>query len=355
MTDDGVPPGTYLERARESPGDAEVGDIVPYFDANEGMVRKATADALYEVAKDEPARLVEADAVPALVAALEDTNPLVREGVAMALADVAEESDALTPFADTLLAHLNDEYDIITDSLAYALRHIAATTPEAVMDAVPELLRFLDAELASTRFHVITTLVGVAVERPDKLFPAVEPLLGVADSRDPQATRSNERNHPKSVDTSRTDALTATDIEPEPERGPGPSDHAATDLEPWIVEAALTVLATMSAEQPGDMAARLRSHIPRLRGLLDDPHAGIRAVTAGTLAAVAEFEPGAVEPVTDQLADRLSDDATTAAGNAAWALRYINTPHARNALHEADPEHDDVQTVIDTALDELDE
>lgn len=355
MTDDDVSPRKYLERARDDPDDASVDDVAPHLRSNDGAVRKAAANALYEVAKAEPTRLVEGGAVPELVAALDDDDPLVRESVAMALADVAEGTDALAPFADALAAHLDDEYDIVADYLAYALQCIAASTPAAVVDTVPDLLPLLDTGMQTTQFHVSSALVGVARERPAAVRPAVEPLLGVVDRRDPP-TAADDRERTAATG-GRASAAVSGGVEPGAESGPGPApaspDGAADDLEPWVVEGALTVLATMAAERPADTASLLRPHVSRLFESLDDPHAGVRAVAAGVLAAVAEYEPEAVEPATDRLAGLLTDHATTAAGSAAWALRYVDTPRSRRALREADPDDDDVRAVVDAALGDL--
>lgn len=315
-----------LERARDEPADVAVADVVPCLESEDGSIRKAAADVLYEITKHEPARLIDTGAVPALVATLHDSDPLVREGVALALANVAEESDVLVSHTNALAAHLGDDYDIVTDTLAYALRRTAETTPEALVDSVPELAEHLDAELDSTRFHVLSALVGVARERPARLHPVIEPVFDVIDGRD-----------------SRIEALDGPESADEPR-----------DIEGWVVETALTVVATMAAERPADTATRLRTYVPRLSVLLNDPHAGIRSVTAGTLAAIAEYEPDAVEPATDALADRLEDHATVAAGNAVWALRYLDTQRSRAVLREADPDDADIRAVIDAALAELD-
>lgn len=351
MADKDVPPPEFFEGACDDPGSIALDPLVVSLRADDGAVRRTAAEALYDVASTEPARVAESEAVSALVAALDDENPLVRERAAMALASVAEECDALAPVADSLADHLDDEYDVVTDYLAYALQCIAARTPETVVDVVPELCPVLSAEMKSTRYHVISTLVAVTDSDPDAVRPAIEPLLDVVDSRD-SATEARSQPESSGAEVPGTAPAEPDDAEFQAGREPV-LDGIADDLTPRTVEAALIVLAKLAAERPADAATRLHQHVPRLRPLLDDPDAGIRAVTAGILAAVAEYEPRAVEPATAQLADLLTDEVPTAAGNAAWALRYVETPAAKEALRDADLADSDVRAVVHAALDDL--
>lgn len=359
MDDASSPPS--LERARADPGAVSVPDAASHLDADDGADRKTAADVLYEVAKADPVRLAEDDTVPDLVATLDDPDSLVRESAALALAAVAAETDAVAPHADALAAALDDEYAIVADALASALREVATSSPTALADSVPELCAHLDADLDSTRFHLLSALVGVAGERPERIDPAVEALLEVADGRDPHDDPSEASGQPGPAEASGASGATPGGtgapgaVEPGagtggPGSGPGTPAQEDEDVEASIVEAALAVLATMAAERPAEAARMLGPHVPTFRVLLDDPHAGIRSVSAATLAAIAEHDPAAVEPATDDLTDRLTDHATVVAANAVWALRYLDTPRARTALREADPDHDDVRAVIEAAL-----
>ena len=356
MTDEDVPPPKFFERAADDPGSIALDRLVRFLHVDDSATRRAAAEALYDVADAEPTRLVENEGVSELVGALDDENPLVRERIAMALASVAEESDALAPVADSLVDRLDDEYDVVADYLAYALQCIAASTPDAVADDAAKLQSALTAEMQSTRYHVVSALVAVADERPDAVRPAVEPLLDVVDSRNPADSEDGRSG------ATAESADTAPDRPKEPEdsarqagQEPVFADDVAGDMTVRTVEAALIALAKLAAARPADAASDLQEHVPQLRRRLDDRHGGIRAVTAGILAAIAEYEPRAVEPATARLADRLADDVPTAAANAAWALRYVETPAAREALLVADPADGDVQAVVDAALDDLGE
>ncbi|MFU8868942.1 HEAT repeat domain-containing protein [Natronococcus sp.] len=190
-----------------------------------------------------------AAAVTAFERLLEDDDPHVRRRAALS-AGAAIENGA-EPFAP----------------LVPTLEPIAADPAEPGRDAA------------------VRALSALALECPDAMTDAVDPLLDACHARIVSDTASHETDRPR-------DDGAPSAVGPERDR------RTATRVQ------ATAALTRIAAERPGAAVDR----VERVAALLEDDHHLVRAGACEVLESLAEWDPAAVEPFVPALVDRLESD-----------------------------------------------
>lgn len=305
--------------------------------------REQAAKALYAVSITEPERVL--DTLSRLVSLLESDRSTLRTKVVATVATAgAQHPNALSPHTDALADSLADESAMVQKSAIEALGHVAVEDPAAVIPAVPRVLPLLDADLESTRYYATAVLEAVATEHPDVLeaTTVVEPLLEVLE--DPYEPPSDVTFDPKMA--------AGTDDPTHQLQGYRPLvvDEQGRSSNVRARERAAATVAAVTAADPVSVVDVLDPHLPRLFDLMADRNPAVRGGIVSVLVHVAEVNPAAVEPAEADLIDAL-DDGIVVGVNAVWALRYVGSQRALEALR-ATVDDDDVTIAVRTAAED---
>jgi hypothetical protein len=297
--------------------------LVELLDAEDAGIRDRVLAALVGVSRERPGAV--APAVERLVDRLEvEPDPDERAAVALVLSRVAAaDPGAVAEESEGLVAHLDDGDPAVRSNVVGAVAAVAEGVPAAVVDGVPALASALAAPVAGTRVDAARALAGVAEAEADAVVDRVDELLAAASDSNP-AVRAGAMEAVASVAMAdppalggRTEALVS---------GLGDESDAVAD-------AAVAALLGAAVPDPEGTARllvgalkgseRTRSNAERtLRGIamrnpdpvvaairpqLDHPDAGVRRVTTGMAAAVAQHRPTRVEGIAPELVAALED------------------------------------------------
>mgnify|MGYP002760644463 CR=1 FL=1 len=201
--------------------------VLAVLDDETAPTRRNAAFLLARVADEDPAAVVEADAVTPLCDRLDDHDAVVVHATA-ALGDAGRVApEALTPVADRLFELTTHERADVRANTVLAVGRLAGVAPERVGDAVEELAELLGDDAPVVRANTAFALAELAAAEPDAARPAMEALL---DRLEDESEADSVRNHAgTALDTLRS------------ELSPGPSPVPADDADDGIPRGAAAV------------------------------------------------------------------------------------------------------------------
>ncbi|MFB6244444.1 MAG: HEAT repeat domain-containing protein, partial [Halobaculum sp.] len=201
--------------------------VLAVLDDETAATRRNAAFLLARVADEDPATVVEADAVSPLCDRLDDHDAVVVHATA-ALGDAGRVApEALTPVADRLFELTTHERADVRANTVLAVGRLAGVAPERVGDAVEELAELLGDDAPVVRANTAFALAELAAAEPDAARPAMEALL---DRLEDESEADSVRNHAgTALDTLRS------------ELSPGPSPVPADDADDGIPRGAAAV------------------------------------------------------------------------------------------------------------------
>ena len=310
------------QRARTGTGDVPFEPILEALEHPDELIRELAITVLYVVSQTEPARVRRV--VPRLAAHLESDRSTVRTKTVLTLSNVAaEHPDAVRPYALDVVELLDDRSQTVVRGAVEALRRLATDDPSAAVDAVPTIASLLSAHIEDTRRDAAAILVLVSAEQPEAVTGCVEPLIELLEETVP--TPSELRYDPNLT----TDGTRAS------EQVRGHRTLVASDAgqKPNVRarESAAKVVAIISAAEPAEAVEILGPFLPQLFDQLEDRSPAIRASVAASLAYLAQEQPQAVTPAEERLIELL-EEPIAISGSAVWALRYVQSERAVEAL-----------------------
>jgi predicted Zn finger-like uncharacterized protein len=357
---------------------------------------------------DKPGKIALADAVPALIAALEDKDAEVRGSAAVTLGIIGPDARAAVPGLTQALKTGDPEFKA---EAAFALGHIGPAA-KAAAPALADALKDRDATVR--RFaaealyqvdpqrvaEVVDTLIGVLADRSaNNRVYAAKDLGGMREKARPAVPALNDalKDSHKAVRIAAAGALAKIGG---PARVTFPTlDQLAKDDEPEVRKAAVDAKKAVGAPQKADVLlllipalkhdnARYREAAvvclwmlgrdareavkPLSEALLNDGDVGVRRTAAFALAAIGKDAADAVPALIKALQSRGDDELRA---NAAYALGEIGAPakkaveplrtaledkkptvrlHAAQALWALEGKAQDVVPALTRLLDEKD-
>jgi vesicle coat complex subunit len=201
--------------------------VLAVLDDETAATRRNAAFLLARVADEDPATVVEADAVTPLCDRLDDHDAVVVHATA-ALGDAGRVApEALTPVADRLFELTTHQRADVRANTVLAVGRLAGVAPERVGDTVEELAELLGDDAPVVRANTAFALAELAAAEPDAARPAMEALL---DRLEDESEADSVRNHAgTALDTLRS------------ELSPGPSPVPADDADDGIPRGAAAV------------------------------------------------------------------------------------------------------------------
>lgn len=310
-------------RARTDPGDVPLDPLVSAIEHRDDAIVERAVTVLYVVSQATPVRVREA--VPQLAPLLGSDRSTIRSKTVLTLSNVAEEHpEAVRPCADGITDALDDRSQTVARGAVDALERLALDDPSIAVDAVPRVTALLAADIEETRRNAAAVLELVCAEYPGVVAGSVETLVELLE--DPYRTLPSDVNYDPH--------LAADGSSPAEQMGGYQSlvaDQDGRESNVRARESAARVIATFAEADPATASDVLDPHLPRLFDRLEDRNPAIRAAIARSLAYVAQERPEAVRPAEEALIGLL-EDPIAVSGNAVWALRYVRSERAIDAL-----------------------
>jgi hypothetical protein len=282
----------------DAPGDCL--DAIPLLSSelqvSDADVQAAVLTVLRRIAADYPEQVTPvADEIVSLLDL--DTHPFVRAEAVRLVSTIAErDPGSVVDAAPKLAALLHEDHDA-QEAAIVSLKHIGDVYPDAVVPAVPDLIRYLEEGADSHRIGAIAVLGTLSKAYPNVAEETIPTAIDLLDA-DHNRIRAN----------------------------------------------AAGLLADLSDEYPD----QIRPCIPTVIDLLSDTDEKARYNATSILAKIAKTYPEDVEPAIGPLIEALDAEFRFARENACWALGYLEADRAEAALRER-KRNDPVETVRDTA------
>lgn len=300
-----------LETARENPDAVDLDKILPLLDADLGQARNEALNVLFELAEDDPDRVVE--------------------------------------HVDLVVERLDDEFVLAASTAAQVLASVGQEQPEEVLPAMPELVDMLDQLPPLVSYRAAGALIPLLSHDPDAFVPYADDLVDVlVDPPDPGIPTEEELQE-----------MSPEEREEMKERLSSREKQARQDIARsyGVQEFAANAVVEVAEREPQLVADRAGELPP---AFAEDPPI-VQTATLDAVASVAEHDPDAVDPIVDDLI-ALSQRTTvnSVRAHAIQALGYAGATEAIEPLREIaasdDPQlKDDVRELATDTADFLEE
>lgn len=267
-----------------------------------------------EVGPDDPATDVSVETLRSGLAHENDSVRLVAANVASFVPP--EDGHKLKAVRSELVDLLDADRNVEVHQAIIALKVLSMEHPEALEDAVPEIVGVLDHQHSMVRAIAGTTLATVAMERPALVADEVETLAAVA-ADDPEQAVGKDEIENEELDRAQRESLKAIEYE-ESKRKQMARDVAAN----LLVEV---------AEYDHTLVT---PHLDELLPALRNGPEPVKLALADTVRAIAEADSDAASEAVDALIDALDAQHESVVATAVTALGFIGDEDAVDALRE---------------------
>ncbi|WP_306061584.1 HEAT repeat domain-containing protein [Natronococcus wangiae] len=349
---------------------AEVVELLALGDSETRRIAMACLEETIDARPEESAA-----AAAAFERFLDDDDPYVRRRAALSAGAVirtdAESFETLVP---TLRTIGNDPAEPGRDAAIRALSALALERPASATDAVEPLIDVCHARVVppgssrddghrgddvaaaagperdrreSTRVQAMAGLTRIAAERPEAVVDRAERIAALLED-DHHLVRSGTCEVLESVAETHPAA-----VEP---FVPALVDRLASDTDHPVPWRAADALNAVGGEYPIRVGEELREALDRIEGFLERRDPGIRGVGVGLLAYAAEADPGAITELVPRVRPLLEDDYAPVRANAALTLGLAGREEAADDLESlaADDSDPSVRDAATRALELLD-
>lgn len=264
-----------------------------------------------------------------LRAALESDDAVVRQrGTRVFSTLAARDPEALIPFADDMLARLDDDSLAVARHAGTAMVSLSDDHPEAITHDLAPVVKFAEHDLGGIRMVGARVFGNVVVDHPEAVEPYVDRLVTAVAESEGTFTQSDLQGH---VEEAQKHAENAVENVAQANK-----EEAQKRV---VARAALANVVVAVAEHDPESVTHLTDDV---RPLLDDPDPNVVGAALDVFGALAEDDPDSVSDDTDAVVECLDLDDEMLQARAIRTLGFAGATDSVERLRAlADSAEDD--------------